>query len=205
MLDLLDYRRRVSELYATVRAQGESPAAWQHWRQGRDELFAHHNQSALDDEQRAQFSGLPYFDYHPAYRVVAHIDYAVQPDIIAGEIGDDGVVRLQRFGQVRFEVPTGTGRLSLFWIMGYGGGVFLPFGDATNKDTTYGAGRYLYDTIKGADLGSNVTMGEIVLDFNYAYHPSCAYHYRWICPLAQRENKLEIAIPAGEKLFALAK
>ena len=58
--------------------------------------------------------------------------------------------------------------------------------------------RLFYDTIKGADLG---TMGgSLVLDFNYSYHPSCYYNPRWICPLAPEQNRLSIAIEAGEKL-----
>ena len=63
---------------------------------------------------------------------------------------------------------------------------------------TYGGGRYLYDTIKGADLGVDET--SIVLDFNYAYHPSCAYDERWSCPLAPAENRLDFAVEAGERL-----
>jgi uncharacterized protein (DUF1684 family) len=89
--------------------------------------------------------------------------------------------------------------LSLFWINGYGGGLFLPFGDTTNRQTTYGAGRYLYDTIKGADLGTSRT--EVVLDFNFAYSPSCAYNPRWVCPLAPPENRLPFPVPAGEMIF----
>ena len=198
MLDLLDYRRRVFEMYQTIRTMDDPQAAWQHWRQVRDDLFAYHTQSPLDESQRAAFSGLRYFAYDPAFRVVARVDYDVEEKLYGGEIGADGHLAYRRFARVRFDLPTGSGTLSLFWITGYGGGVFLPFGDATNSETTYGAGRYLYDTIKGADLGA--TEREIVLDFNFAYHPSCAYNTRWICPLAPQENKLAIPVPAGEML-----
>jgi hypothetical protein len=198
MLELLDYRRRVFELYHQVRAMDDSQAAWQHWRQTRDDLFGKHSQSALSAEQKAAFTGLHYVDYDPTYRVVAPVDYAVEEKIYAGEIGDDGRIAYKRFAQVTFTLPTGTGTLGLFWIMGYGGGLFIPFGDQTNGKTTYGAGRYLYDTIKGADLGT--TAAEIVLDFNFAYHPSCAYDVRWVCPLAPAENKLAFAVNAGEQL-----
>lgn len=199
MLDLLDYRRRVFELYRDVRAAGDDPAAWQRWRQVRDDLFHNHPQSALDDAQKTVFTGLKYYPYRPAFRVVARIDYAVEDRVYEGDMGADGHVAYRRFAQVQFKLPTGPGTLSLFWIMGYGGGLFVPFRDATNGDTTYGAGRYLYDTIKGADLGATQT--EIVLDFNYAYHPSCAYHPRWVCPLAPPENHLSIPVTAGEKLL----
>jgi len=58
-------------------------------------------------------------------------------------------------------------------------------------------GRYLYDTIKGADLGA--AYETLVLDFNYAYNPSCAYSPRWVCPLPPIEDRLYISIRAGEK------
>ena len=89
-------------------------------------------------------------------------------------------------------------RLAVYWLEGYGGGIWLPFADATSGVDTYGGGRYLYDTIKGADLG--VGEREMVLDFNYAYNPSCAYDDRWSCPLSPPENRLPFAVPAGEKL-----
>ena len=198
MLELLDYRRRVFELYEQVREMDDPQAAWHNWRQTRDDLFGKHSQSALSEEQKRAFTGLPYFDYDPAYRVTVPVDYDVDEKVYAGEIGDDGCIAYKRFAQVTFTLPTGTGTLGLFWILGYGGGVFVPFGDQTNGQATYGAGRYLYDTIKGADLGSTAT--EITLDFNFAYHPSCAYDVRWVCPLAPPENKLAFRVNAGERL-----
>ena len=198
MLDLVDYRRRVADLYHDIRAAEDPHATWDRWRAVRDDLFAHHPQSALDESQRAAFTGLRYYDYDPDYCIVAPVDYDVQPFTYVGEMGADGHLSYRRVAQVRFDLPSGTGRLSLFWIEGYGGGLFLPFRDATRGSTTYGAGRYLYDTIKGADLGAEPE--QILLDFNFAYHPSCAYNPRWVCPLAPQENWLEIAIPVGERL-----
>ena len=199
MLDLLDYRRRVFELYQSVRTADDPAAAWALWRTTRDDLFRDHPQSALDAAQKAAFTGLPYYDYDPAFRVVAPINRDVEPLTHAGDIGEDGNIAYHRFGRVSFDLPTGSGELSLFWITGYGGGVFLPFRDATNRHTTYGAGRYLYDTIKGADLGT--TTSEIILDFNFAYHPSCAYNPRWVCPLAPQENWLDLPVPVGEQMM----
>ena len=88
----------------------------------------------------------------------------------------------------------------MYWLEGYGGGIWLPFADATSGADTYGGGRYLYDTIKGADLGAGER--ELVLDFNYAYNPSCAYDERWSCPLPPAENRLPFAVPAGERFAA---
>jgi uncharacterized protein (DUF1684 family) len=115
------------------------------------------------------------------------------------ELPAEGLVRYTRVARLQFAVQGQQGELSLFWIEGYGGGLFLPFQDATNGGETYGGGRYLYDTIKGADLGAGP--GGIVLDFNYAYNPSCAYDEQWLCPLAPQENRLPFATEAGEKAF----
>lgn len=101
---------------------------------------------------------------------------------------------------MRLGGPLAGALLSVFWLEGYGGGLFLPFRDATSGGETYGAGRYLLDTIKGADLGGDPARGELLLDFNLAYHPSCAYDPRWNCPLAPRENWLSVAVPVGERL-----
>jgi hypothetical protein len=82
----------------------------------------------------------------------------------------------------------------------YGGGVFLPFRDTTAGTETYGAGRYLLDTLKSADHGTDPATGELILDFNMAFHPSCAHDPRWSCPLAPPESRLAVAVRAGERL-----
>lgn len=91
--------------------------------------------------------------------------------------------------------------LDVYWLEAYGGGLFVPFADATSGDETYGAGRYVLDTVKGADLGAE--HGRLVLDFNFAYQPSCAYDSRWACPLAPPANRLDVRVEAGERLGAL--
>lgn len=197
MLDLLDWRQQITDLYRDIRERDASQSTWQHFCDVRDKLFGEHSQSALDAQQKAKFTGLDYFAYNPEFRVSATVDYNVEPKQYEVEIGDDGLIKYRLFAQVQFDLPTGSGELSLFWIEGYGGGLFVPFGDTTNRETTYGAGRYLYDTIKGADLGAQAN--HIILDFNYAYNPSCSYNPRWVCPLAPLENRLSFQIPAGEK------
>jgi uncharacterized protein (DUF1684 family) len=87
--------------------------------------------------------------------------------------------------------------LELQWLESYGGGVFLSFRDATSGKGTYGGGRYLLDTVKGADLGEDE--GRLVLDFNFAYNPSCSYDPSWVCPLAPPANRLPSAVEAGER------
>ena len=107
----------------------------------------------------------------------------------------DGTVLLDRIGTVALGA---VGTLDVWWVGGYGGGVFLPLRDGTAGGTTYGGGRYLLDTIKGADLGGDDT--RLVVDLNFAYHPSCTYDPRWSCPLAPEGNRVTAPVAAGEQL-----
>jgi uncharacterized protein (DUF1684 family) len=195
LLDLLDYRRRVNELYTEVRSlrQRDARAAHKWWRERRDELFRSHPQSALPRSEREAFRGLPYRDYDPAFAFTATVR-SLPRESYDVDTSTGGVIRFVRFGAV--DLPIGT--LEVLWLDEYSGGVFLPFRDATSGKTTYGGGRYLLDTAKGADLGSRGD--ELVLDFNFAYHPSCTYDPQWVCPLAPLSNRLKGAVEAGELL-----
>lgn len=195
LLELLDYRRRVSALYAEVRSLRETDpqAAHRRWREVRDELFRSHPQSALPSGERTAFRGLGYYEYDAAFVFTA----AVRPmpqERYDVDTSTGGVIPFVRFGAV--DLPIGT--LEVLWLDEYSGGVFLSFRDATSGKTTYGGCRYLLDTAKGADLGSRGDA--LVLDFNFAYHPSCVYDPKWVCPLAPLANRLAAAVEAGERL-----
>jgi uncharacterized protein (DUF1684 family) len=194
LLDLWDYRRRVSAIYARVR-EGPGPEAWERWRDERDELFASHPQSPIEDTRR--FSGLRYFPYDPSWRTTGTL-VSEGPETMDVAHSGQGATSFHRVGSVEFEVAGQAARLGLYWLTGYGGGIFLPFRDATNGGETYGGGRYLLDSAKGADLGHDGH--RIVLDFNYAYHPSCVHSISWSCPLAPAENQLDFPVTAGEVL-----
>jgi uncharacterized protein (DUF1684 family) len=197
-LDLLDWRRRVFGLYGEIRQAGDPRAAWDRWRTVRRDLITGHPQSPIrDPDARGAFEGPWYFDHDPAYRVAAEIE-AAEPEPVVIEGSADGTFAFTRFAVARFELAGDPQRLSLFWLEGYGGGVFLSFRDATSGRETYGAGRYLLDTVKGADLG--MEGDRLVLDFNLAYQPSCSYDPAWACPLAPPENRVNAAIRAGERL-----
>lgn len=193
-LDVLDYRRRVFALYADVRRIAASDPARAHelWRAVRDDLFARHPQSAIGPEDRGAFRGLRYFPYDPRYRFTAPLAEE-QGDRVEVQTSTGEALWLRPIGSVR--IPLGT--LPVFWIDVYGGGIFIPLKDATSGSDTYGGGRYILDTVKGADLGSTDD-GRLVLDLNFAYHPSCHYHYRWSCPLAGPESRLDTRVEAGE-------
>lgn len=216
-LSLAHWRRTTAEMYTRVRraAEDERLAAWYDFRTARDKLFKTHAQSPLDAEQREAFTQLVYYQHDPAWRVVGRIDVNVEQETLCVQLEDNGEFIYTRIGRIHFTLRGEPAQLSLFWVEGYGGGLFLPFKDGSNGYGTYRGGRYLYDTIKGVDLGvgtsSEMRMGtdaltgartnEIVLDFNYAYNPSCGYNGRWKCPLPPAENQLSMTIEAGEKAF----
>ncbi len=165
-LDLADWRRRVAELYARWRSISASDAerATREFRVARDALFKEHPQSPLPPEQRAAYPGVPYWDYDPAWRLTARLEPAEPAAAAASPFGDqalalptsgDEAFNFKRIGRVTLGGPFGGATLSVFWMEGYAGGLFLPFRDATSGGETYGAGRYLLDTVKGADLGGN--------------------------------------------------
>jgi uncharacterized protein (DUF1684 family) len=199
-LDLLDWRRRVFGLYAVIRDADDPRAAWDQWRTVRRDLITGHPQSPIrEPERRRAFSGPWYFDHDPAFRVAADVE-AAEPERVVIEGSADGRFAFTRFAVARFELGGEPQGLSLFWLEGYGGGVFLSFRDATSGGETYGAGRYLLDTVKGADLG--MEGDRMVLDFNLAYQPSCSYDPVWACPLAPPDNRMSVAVRAGERLAA---
>ena len=161
-------------------------------------MFKEHPQTPLPPDQRAAYPGVAYWDYDPAWRLTARLEPA-EPAAAASPFGDqalalpssgDEAFNFKRIGRVTLGGPFGGATLAVFWMEGYAGGLFLPFRDATSGGETYGAGRYLLDTVKGADLGGDRVTGELVLDFNMAYHPSCVYDPRWNCPFAPPENRL---------------
>jgi uncharacterized protein (DUF1684 family) len=193
-LTLLGWRRRVTALYAAARAARDPEAGWQTWRDGRDELFAGHPDSPLDEASRAAFSGLPYAPYDPALRFQAELRPAAATRVEIAT-ADDGTVLLDRIGTVTLG---DVGRLDVWWLGGYGGGIFLPLRDGSAGTSTYGGGRYLLDTVKGADLGGDDA--RLVVDLNFAYHPSCTYDPRWSCPLAPEGNRVPGPVAAGEQL-----
>ena len=195
-LDLLDWRRRVAALYARVRAGRDADPCAVHddWCRTRDRLFAEHPETPLDDP--ASFTALVVADYDPAFVWEVPVETDVERERFPVATSGGGELAFVRFGRV--ELPVGP--LDVFWLDTYGGGLFLPFRDATAGDTTYGGGRYLLDTVKGADLGSRRD-GRLVLDFNFAYHPSCHYSPQWSCPLAPPGNRLDAAITVGELAY----
>jgi hypothetical protein len=184
-LTLLDWKRRVFALYAEIRAADRPENGWRRWCDVRAELYRSHAQSPRPGGEPA------YFSYDPRFRFEAVVE-PVDPVTLELPGSAGSVTRFTRFGVARFAAHA----LELFWLDAYGGGVFVPFGDETSSRETYGAGRYLLDTVKGADLGG--ADGTLVLDFNFAFNPSCAWDDKWACPLVPPANRLPVRVAAGE-------
>jgi hypothetical protein len=225
LLALSDWRRRTMELYAQVRsiAATDPAAAWNIWRHSRESMYREHPCSPLPPDRRASFAA-SHFTYDPGLRFELPVLAASGatrdpgPSAPAGPKLSPGPARLAApiasllpisvGNQIAFDVvgylevpfPAGTQRLTLFWLPEYSGGLFLPFRDATNGAETYGGGRYLVDSAKGADLGGGAGRGTLILDFNFAFQPSCAFDPRWSCPLSPPENRLAVEVRAGERL-----
>jgi uncharacterized protein (DUF1684 family) len=229
-LQLADWRRQVADLYAEVRrlSQTDRQAALDVWRTTRQRLYREHLQSPVPEARRAAFEAHHYpVDQALRFEIPVVAD-AARPagdpstarglDFGGGDAGSTtvssfgpglamelpvsagGTMAMRRIGHVEIPFAAGTRRLGVFWMAGYAGGLFIPFRDATNGSETYGAGRYLIDAAKSADLGGDSSRGTLILDFNFAFHPSCAFDPKWACPLAPPDNRLDIPIRAGERL-----
>jgi uncharacterized protein len=196
LLDLVDWRRRVGDLY---RISGHDAIV--RFRQKRDDLFRSHPQSPVEPDEREAFQGLRYFPHDPAHRVRARFEPADGSELVIDTGGEDGAVRYRRAGRLVFELGGSPCKLTVLSLVQYAGGLFVPFRDTTSGRETYGGGRYLFDTAKDTDgLVLEITPGssDVAIDFNYAYNASCAYSPRWACPLAPPENYLPVPVRAGE-------
>jgi hypothetical protein len=194
-LALLDWKRRVFGLYGAIRAMAPE-SGWELWTETRDELFRSHPQSPLPADRRASFDGLDYWPYDPQARVLAELEDVDAPDEPVETSGTESIL-FRPFARASFELRGERLSLEVSWLVAYGGGAFLCFRDTTGGRESYGGGRYLLDTVKGADLGDED--GKLVLDFNFAYNPSCSYDPGWVCPLAPPANRLPVAVETGER------
>src|ERR1700676_3554689 len=200
LLDLVDWRRRVGDLYRT-----SGPDALTRFREGRDQLFKSHPQSPIEPDERGSFAGLKYFPGDPACRVGARFEADAEgSELLIDTGGEDGAVRYRRAGHLVFKLHREPCRLTVLSLAQYAGGLFVPFRDATSGPETYGGGRYLFDTAKDTDgLVLEIKPGSsaVAIDFNYPYNAPCAYSPMWACPLAPPENYLTLPVRAGELTY----
>ncbi len=190
---LLGWRRQVASLYAEVRKTGDARDAHRIWQSGRNRLLGSHPQSPIPAHRRATFESVPVASYDPALRFAAQVGTDVAAARIEVTAGTDGTVPFERAGIVHLD---GVGDLDVWRLASYGGGIFVPIRDRRTDGATYPGGRYVIDTVKGADLGGDD--GCLIVDLNFAYNPSCAYDPSWACPLAPPGNTVPVPVNAGE-------
>jgi uncharacterized protein len=198
-LELVDWRRRVAALYTALRAEPEPADAHALWRRGRDVLMREHPESPLLPGDELRRTGVPYWPYDPELRFALALEPSPEPATLTLQTGGTDTTSLRRLGTLALPASI-QATLDVWWMEQYAGGLFVPLRDGTAGDTSYGGGRYLLDTTKGADLGGSD--GRLIVDFNFLYHPSCRYNEDWQCPLAPPGNTIGYAVQAGERLSA---
>ncbi len=160
------------------------------FRKVKDDFFALDPDSPLSFEQKREFKGLKYFPPNPALRLEAELREFPNQDPITMQTSTGGVQHYRRFGAVRIEAEGQTTELTVYKDKS---GYFLPFVDSLSGAETYPSGRYLEPRpLEG---------GRLLVDFNYAYNPYCAYNDSWSCPVTPFENRIKIPIRAGEKKY----
>lgn len=160
------------------------------FRARKDEFFQAHPNSPLSPEEQKDFGGLVYFPEHPDLRFDVVVEPFEEQATITMQTSTGDAQAFVRYGRFTFTVDGQEAQLTVY---ANEQGIFLPFADALAGSETYGAGRYL----EPEPLGD----GRLHVDFNLAYNPYCAYNDAWSCPITPLENRLKVAIRAGEKLF----
>jgi hypothetical protein len=196
-LELTDWRRRVAELYAEVRRVPDRERAHRLWRAGRDRLFRAHPQSPLARGDPLRESGLPYWRYDRTLSFELPLLPASRVRTLRLQTDGGLETTLRLVGHIELPAPLAA-TVDVWSLQQYAGGLFLPLRDGSAGDTSYGGGRYLLDTAKGADLGG--TAERLAIDLNFLYHPSCRYNAVWECPLAPSGNTISARVDAGERL-----
>jgi uncharacterized protein (DUF1684 family) len=160
------------------------------FRAEKDDFFAHHPQSPLTSEQKRGFTGLPYYPENEALRLEVKVERLGDQKPIQMQTSTGGVQTYMRYGRFQFQSE---GQLAELTIYEGENGFFLPFADSLAGEETYPAGRYLEPESLPGD--------RFLVDFNLAYNPNCAYNEMWSCPITPAENRLQVPVRAGEKLF----
>ncbi|MFC6720528.1 DUF1684 domain-containing protein [Halobacteriaceae bacterium SHR40] len=160
----------------------------------KDEFLNEHRQSPIPPDHRDEFDGLAYFDPDPEYRVAATVHVFDEPETVELETSDGRTVSYNRVFRFTFELDG-----EQYDLHGYrqaeDDSIFVPFRDKTTGQQSYKDGRYM-----DLELERELQDGDsIVLDFNLAYSPFCAYSETFSCPLPPEENWLETTIEAGER------
>jgi len=167
--------------------------ALEEFRSLKDEFYKLDPNSPLTPEQKQVFKGLFYFPANPALRFELPVERFEKIETIKMPTSTGDIQEYTRYGRLHFSVEGQPVELTVYstgWEV-----FFLPFMDSLTGKETYDAGRYLEPEWVGGDM--------LLVDFNYAYNPYCAYNENWSCPITPFENRIKVPIRAGEKLFCL--
>ena len=202
LLSLINWRREIFSIYDEVRSEEDGIVAWNIWKDKREKLFKFHPESpTFDPNKQSGFNDVPVlYSYNQKFSLFSKFELISNSEIIQLNTEENSITRLKPFIKTTHLKDFLGIELTIFKIEGYGGGLFLPFTDTGCKSggAHYEGGRYLIDTVKGADLGELKT-DELRLDFNFSYNPSCSYNSKWTCPILKDYNRISILVDAGEK------
>jgi uncharacterized protein (DUF1684 family) len=160
------------------------------FRKTKDEYFANDPDSPLSFEQKREFKGLKYFPPNPSLRLEVELREFPDPNTITMQTTTGGIRHYNRYGRITVQAEGQSAELTVYKDKS---GYFLPFVDSLSGTETYPSGRYLEPRpLEG---------GRLLVDFNYAYNPYCAYNDSWSCPVTPFENRIKIPIRAGEKKY----
>ncbi len=165
-------------------------------RSEKNQSFRQSTNSPLSAEQKARFDSLKYYPAELSLVIDAAISRNSRPDTVLIQMSDNQAEKYLKWGQAKFTIANKSQQLGIYLkATGTDSTLFIPFTDLTNGHETYGGGRYLDAPLPEPEAT------EIKLDFNQAYNPYCAYNNEYSCPVPPAENRLQVAIPAGEKSF----
>jgi uncharacterized protein (DUF1684 family) len=178
-------------------AQDDVVADVKKFQENLNKEFKDASTSLLEGKELKKFKSLPFYDIDPAYRVVATLRRTDGTEFKPAKTTTARFANHRVFGMLEFtiqgkkiEIPVYQSK-DLLNNPEYNDYLFFPFTDLTNNEGTYGGGRYIDLRIPEGD--------EIVVDFNKAYNPSCAYSAKYSCPIVPVENHIDLAIKAGVK------
>ena len=161
--------------------------------------FKDATKSPLKEKDRKKFKGLDFFKFDSTYVVTATFVRTPEEKVFKMKTTTNRLPEYVKYGNLSFELQGKSYQLNIYQNQnlitreGYEDYLFLPFLDDTNGDTSYGGGRYIDMRIPNGD--------EVIIDFNKAYNPYCAYNERYSCPIVPRENYLDLEVKAGVKAF----
>lgn len=162
--------------------------------------YSNPDKSPLPPDQINSFEGLPFFEIDENFQVIAKFEKLPPASLFTMKTSDNRLRDFERYALATFSLAGKEYQLTLYKSTskvitpGYENSLFVPFTDSTSAKETYGGGRYMDVEIPDGET--------IVLDFNKAYNPYCAYSDRYSCPIPPKENQLSVAIMAGVRYIA---